>query len=1058
MLDFLRIVQPDLDTKPGSLARDLMVDAPAQELAKLYIELRNIANLQAIATATGTDLDKLARNFGLIRGSGAKASGVATLTTNNLDADIVIPANSTITARNGFTFRTQVSTSFLASSASVYRANAIRLRTDLELAGITDEFALEVAVEAVNPGASGNISKYSLTTVNIAGVSNVTNLQTFTGGSSTEEDSVFRSRVLGVFSGSNTGTTLGYVNALLANPRIVDILAVEPGDPLMVRDGTVVRTNDNGEEIVVTPGTGGKVDLYIQGSQLESITESFIFKDKSGKNDPTDPSNDFTLGQRGLSTLLNFQQRRRLSLQSGTLPFQPVDEVISVSGSLSGPNFIQKFTDESGQIKGSYEFLKDSGAFAGSPFGFDKLHFISNKIDLEDEATTKGIFNGQDALDFTDIDEIVEVRQDIIVSNEHPTLSSTDRSSITVIHTPISSVERVVNLTTGERYIISDQNPDGDDGELNETGRVLISGNTLPASTDTLQVNYIWNQVFDENIDYDDLSTLSEFRTVQDSIDWGFSNRILAEEQTTLLSGADGYHVILTHPASTVLNVNVVLEENVANVAGKLTLSETIENIVSVKDEDGREVFFTSLRNGSFSGQQITLPTDTLLSNGEVATVRYNPDDLFSPDGYERATFNGNVVRLPTDVATVGQVVYVDYVANVNTLLSTTALGSLPATGLRNQFVVNSSTVGNQPTSHVFVGNVIERNLRFAPSHLLMNIEGIPGRGKLSLIGTSFRRVEDIITVLHDGLTIDLASSIKNVLGLSSIPTTGFISYLASVERVKVENDLVSEVEFEFDTLNYSIKTNTYSNGTGINDSSLSATEIKLSSTTANTDERPTTGEKLRVVFYYTDTNQVESIVVSGAGPRITAHKYLYVSSLSIASGFTGLTGNVSGTITIANFNQPLSGSTYFTSYNYLAPKEGERITVQYNLNRLIGDATFTIEDVRPVTADVLLKAASKVELDVSVSIVASPSFKGTSTNLEDSVKETLTIFLTARGLNTTLDASDIINACYSVAGVDRVILTKFNTSGESGIKKSISAGRDEYLVAGVVEVEIETR
>ena len=53
LLDFLRIVQPDLDTKPGSVARELFVDAPASELAKLYIELRNIANLQSFSSARG---------------------------------------------------------------------------------------------------------------------------------------------------------------------------------------------------------------------------------------------------------------------------------------------------------------------------------------------------------------------------------------------------------------------------------------------------------------------------------------------------------------------------------------------------------------------------------------------------------------------------------------------------------------------------------------------------------------------------------------------------------------------------------------------------------------------------------------------------------------------------------------------------------------------------------------------------------------------------------------------------------------------------------------------
>jgi len=1058
MVDFIRITKPDADVKPGTIIRDVGVDPAAQELAKLYVELRNISNLQSLASATGLTLDRLGANFGMVRGQGSGASGVAILTVNSLDFDINIPAGSTLTARNGFTFRTQAQTAFRAANASVYRANAIRLSSMLEMAGITDSFALEVAVQAVSPGSGGNIPKFSLVGNNIAGISNSTNAETFSGGANTESDDAFRARILGVFGGANIGTTLGYRNALLKDSRIIDVLPVEPGDPLMTRDGTQIATNDAGENIVIQSGTGGKVDLYIQGNGLEQLNESYIYKDASGKGDPTDPKNDFVLGQRGVSTALDFQQRRRTLLRAGTPPFQPIDSIVSVSGSLSGPNFILKYTDEEGNTRGSYELVKDTGAFGGSVFGFDKIHFISNNIELDDEPTTKGIFNGRDALDFTDITKISRIHQNIVLRNESAILSSTNRAKIRVRHTPVLSVDRVVNSTTGERYSVTNLNPNGVAGDINTDGFILISGNTLPVPTDNVEVSYLWDAEFDGRVDFDNLENSNIFRTVQDSIDWGYSNSVKEEEQTILYSLADGYHVLLNHSASRVIDVNTVVIESPTNTLGKLVVSQLITNIKSIKDSDGREVYFTADNNGSFSGYEITLPTDSLLPNGEIATVTYNVTDLYSPDGYELGSYTGSKVFLPSSVTSAGTTVFVNYVASVNTIIPTTALSSLPATGSQNQFVIGASTVGDQPISNVYSGSTIVRNLRFAPSYLRINVQGIANRGRLTVQGTIFTRVQEIVTITQDSLTINLRDSILSSQELDSIPSTGYIALIDKVERVTVVNDVVQGIEAELDTLNYEIKNTKYSNGTAIYNSSLSSTQFRLAATDNNLSEIPSTGQRLRITYYYVDTNYTESIPVSFSGVYFSSKKYAYISSLSLASGFTGLTGNIAGNITVSNFNQPLSSSTYLPSYSYVAPKEGERITITYNYNKLIGDATFNIEDVRPITADVLVKAAVPLEVDISMQVVPTPAYANNTTNLSSNIEETVTVFSTANGLNSILDASDIINAVYSVPGVDRVVLTKFNLTGNTGILKSVSADRNQYIVAGNIQVEIEER
>lgn len=1061
MLDFLRLVNPDMDTKIGTVARDLFVDVTANEVSKLYSELRNISNLQSLASASGTDLDRLARNYGLTRNTGTPASGTVIFTTNDLTSSIFIPSGTNVTATTGVTYRTLVDTAFDASKPNVYRANASRIRTDLDLAGITDQYALEIGVEANEFGSQGNAGKFSINRVSLPGISNVTNVISMTGGSSSESDAAFRSRALGVFAGANTGTALGYRNTVLADARVLDALTVEPGNPLMTRDGTQTGVNSEGDSIVISSGTGGKVDIYIQGTDSEAFAESTIYRDQSGKNDPTDSSNDFVLGQRDINPLLDLAQKRKLLLDLSQLPFQPVNRVVSVSGSLSGPNFVEKYVDENGSIKGNFELVKDESAYGGSPFGFDRIHWISKEIDLVDEQTSKGPFNGQDPLDFTDVSDISDARQDYVVTNENSTVDRTDRSLLTLHHTPVVTVQRVENLTTGERYSIVNQNYDGEAGAENTTGRIKISGSTLPTVNDVLQVNYIWNLQYDPEIDFDNLTSedLTFSRTVQDSIDWGYANRVGAEQQDVLYSVADGYHIIVEHPISRVINANTWTSESAVNSAGKITVTDKILNLRSIVDADGRECFYTRSGNGSFSNKEITLPTDTVLAVGEYATVTYNVSDVYSVDGYDEGSFSNSTMHFQDGTVYLGQTVYADYIANVPTFLSTTPLTNLPASGDENTFVIGGTPVGDQPVSNEYdVGGEITRNLRFSPSYLKFVAAGISATGRLAISGKSWRKVDATFTVRRDSTDVDLKEAVKSALGISSIPSTMYVGMVDKLQRVTLTDGKISSIDADIDLRNHKIYNAEYSDGTAIENSSLDALTVSISQTDYNLENIPSTGQTFRVVCYVVTTNQTELITMSSAGTYISRYKYLWVERIAISSGFVGLSGNIDGTISIQSITQPTAGDTYYSSYSYTAPKEGERITINYDYNRLVGDATFLVEDIRPVTADVLVKAAGTVAIDVSVEVIPIQNYTESNSTLEQNVIETITNFLTNNGLNSTIDASDIINRIYTVNGIDRVEILKFNVSGQSGIKRSLTSGESKYFVAGVVEASVGER
>ena len=104
-LDFLRVAQPLLDTKPGTVSRDIMIDAPAVQLARLYEEIAGISNLQSLRFSIGADLDRLAQNFGAVRQRGAKSTGPVLFTFNAVLADIAINQGDTVVAKNGVTFQ-----------------------------------------------------------------------------------------------------------------------------------------------------------------------------------------------------------------------------------------------------------------------------------------------------------------------------------------------------------------------------------------------------------------------------------------------------------------------------------------------------------------------------------------------------------------------------------------------------------------------------------------------------------------------------------------------------------------------------------------------------------------------------------------------------------------------------------------------------------------------------------------------------------------------------------------------------------------------------------------
>lgn len=715
LLDFFRLAQPDLDTKPGTVARDLFIDAPSSQLSILYDELSGVSDKQSLRLVTGTDLDKLAKNYGLVRKQSTPASGVALMTFASIPATININQGDVVTAINGSTFTVAVGVSVSPNAINFYRSVATKFSNQLAFVGITDQYAVEVTVNASSPGSQGNIGPYALSTASSAGVHNVTNILSFQGGTDQETDATFRNRVLSAFSGASVGTTLGYMNTALSTPGVLDAAVVGPGNPLMTRDGTITE-NIDGTLTIVSEGSGGKVDIYILGNTLVQNSDSFIYIDKSNDNDPSSPANNFVLGQIPGQSNLTIAQKRVQDIAAGTLPNQPVFQLLSVSGSVSGSNFVLQTIDGYGLSSGNYKLIPDTGAYAGSPFGFDTFAWTDDRIRDFQDGLVKGQANGQDATTFTGLTEIHDVQQNLAITNENSTVTS-NRSIIQLLHTPANNVTRVFNVNTGERYVITNQNLD-QTSPYNNTGRIQISGNTLPSPSDVLQVDYTWIVDFDQYSDFDGLVSTQNIRTVNNSVDWGYSSDVRSElVNFTTTAGSNSFVGNTSQPIGTVVSASTFLQvdgyvqlvtsgiyiNRLSVVVNNLAVATTSVDSITWKNSNA-ELYNTAQGNGLFSNvvavvginilnnTTIILPTDTVAVAGDSVTVYMNTSNVFM-SGSVQGSASGTQVTIPSSLINTTATsinLKVSYVSNVSNLFSL-AVTSLPTSRIGNGYILNNN-------------------------------------------------------------------------------------------------------------------------------------------------------------------------------------------------------------------------------------------------------------------------------------------------------------------------------------------------------------------------------
>ncbi len=361
------------------------------------------------------------------------------------------------------------------------------------------------------------------------------------------------------------------------------------------------------------------------------------------------------------------------------------------------------------------------------------------------------------------------------------------------------------------------------------------------------------------------------------------------------------------------------------------------------------------------------------------------------------------------------------------------------------------------------------KNLKQSSTKIALSVsDQVVNSGVISVIGTTITKSENVVfTVTSNGLRQNILEAIRKTLDLSSaatIPTNVKLIKIARLEKVNtvsIGSDEILSVLTTYDINQTRIKDNSFFINDFVEDSSLSDFEFILPSTANNlsntsvTANLPNIGDKLRITFYYATVGDLENMYFTRNGTLYTNKNFGLIDRIFIASGFSI---SQSTRVVVNTFNQPVIGSRYKAIYDYIAPKPNERIVIRSNYNRIISDVTFNVENTRPINADVLVRQAKQILVDLTMNIVISEAKKNSSGLVLQNLKDRLLEALTINELGVVIDGSDLVNVAYSIDGVDRARILTFNKNGSVGQVLSLTAQKDEYFVANNVIINIENR
>jgi hypothetical protein len=302
-VDAIQRVNEEISLIPGSTTRDVSIDPFASEAERIWFVLDFVHRSQSFLTllqiddANGdevsdpvatsayksalkaalgfttdqavqqlidTQFDKLAGNFQKSRLAGRPAVGQAVFYTTTRPSQDVTIASGTIVSTDADAANKLPSVRFLVGGTYVLPAADAEAYYNFE----TQRYEIITNVTAESAGSNGNRSAGSIKNLlsNISGF-RVTNTEATVFGTNRESNNDLAVRAQLGFVSVDTGTEGGYAATVAEQIGIIKSKIVKSGDALMMRDYDDVRAKH----------IGGKVDVWVQGLQERTVTETFAF-------------------------------------------------------------------------------------------------------------------------------------------------------------------------------------------------------------------------------------------------------------------------------------------------------------------------------------------------------------------------------------------------------------------------------------------------------------------------------------------------------------------------------------------------------------------------------------------------------------------------------------------------------------------------------------------------------------------------------------------------------------------------------------------------------------
>ena len=286
---------PQIAIQPGAVIRDTVVDPISSEVVRLrflvdYLyriqsydtllqidginadgsslavarspykqALQRVFDLQSpqeVQVLIDTSFNQLASRNGVFRNAGVRARGFARFFTRTRPtATLFIPLGSRV-ASGGVQFVTTTDGALPISNIAAF------------FDPTTNTYRIDLPIEAESPGTTGNLGAGQIRSIvsSLPGLSVTNPNQTF-GGTNQENNLQLSTRARNALAAVDTGTEQGILQVAADVAGVQAVSVVSASDPLMQRD----YDTDYDKHV------GGKVDVWVRGESLGTVTDSFAF-------------------------------------------------------------------------------------------------------------------------------------------------------------------------------------------------------------------------------------------------------------------------------------------------------------------------------------------------------------------------------------------------------------------------------------------------------------------------------------------------------------------------------------------------------------------------------------------------------------------------------------------------------------------------------------------------------------------------------------------------------------------------------------------------------------